>query len=95
MIQLFHALIDEVAHRGVSGRAEWCPHNVGNAADFFQEFLVTANWDHLGARDRLQRRLADAVTGRPSMSARMWRHLPPTCLAGATVPGWRAGACTA
>jgi hypothetical protein len=37
----------------------------GTAARTLQEFLVTAAWDHAGARDRLQTRLADAVAGLP------------------------------
>lgn len=37
----------------------------GTAVRTLQEFLVTANWDHVAARDRLQRRLADAVAEFP------------------------------
>jgi SRSO17 transposase len=37
----------------------------GTAARAPQEFLVTAAWDHIAARDRLQRRLADPVAERP------------------------------
>jgi SRSO17 transposase len=37
----------------------------GTAVRTLQEFLVTAHWDHVAARDRLQRRLADAVAELP------------------------------
>jgi SRSO17 transposase len=37
----------------------------GTAVRTLQEFLVTARWDHAAARDRLQRRVADAVAERP------------------------------
>lgn len=37
----------------------------GTAVRTLQEFLVTTTWDHVGARDRLQRRLADAVAELP------------------------------
>ncbi len=37
----------------------------GTAVRTLQEFLVAANWDHVAARDRLQRRLADAVAELP------------------------------
>lgn len=38
----------------------------GTAVRTLQEFLVTANWDHEGVRDRLQRRLARYVGELPS-----------------------------
>src|SRR4051812_2517142 len=38
----------------------------GTAVRTLQEFLVTAAWDHVAARDRLQRRLAEALAQRPS-----------------------------
>ena len=38
----------------------------GTAVRTLQEFLVTANWEHVAARERLQRRLADAVAELPS-----------------------------
>ena len=38
----------------------------GTAVRTLQEFLVTANWDHVAARDRLQQRLADAIAELPS-----------------------------
>lgn len=38
----------------------------GTVVRTLQEFLVTANWDHLGTRDRLQRRVAQAVAALPS-----------------------------
>ena len=37
----------------------------GTAVRTLQEFLVTAAWDHVAARDRLQKRLADAVAELP------------------------------
>ena len=38
----------------------------GTAVRALREFLVTAHWDHVGMRDRLQRRVADAVAARPA-----------------------------
>ena len=38
----------------------------GTAVRTRREFLVTANWDHVAARDRLPRRLADAVAELPA-----------------------------
>ena len=38
----------------------------GTAARTLQEFLPTATWDHLGLRDDLQRRLADALPAFPA-----------------------------
>jgi SRSO17 transposase len=40
----------------------------GTAVRTLQEFLVTANWDHEGLRDRLQHRLATVVTELPADS---------------------------
>ena len=37
----------------------------GTAVRTLQEFLVTAKWEHTAARDRLQRRMADALADRP------------------------------
>jgi SRSO17 transposase len=37
----------------------------GTAVRTLQEFLVTSTWDHVAARDRLQRRMADALAERP------------------------------
>ena len=37
----------------------------GTAVRTLQEFLVTANWEHVAARERLQRRVADAVAELP------------------------------
>ena len=37
----------------------------GTAVRTLQEFLTTAAWDHLGVRDELQRRLAEALPGFP------------------------------
>jgi SRSO17 transposase len=38
----------------------------GTAVRTLQEFLVTSTWDHVAARDRFQRRMADALAERPS-----------------------------
>jgi SRSO17 transposase len=38
----------------------------GTAARTLQEFLTTATWDHVGLRDDLQRRLADALPAFPA-----------------------------
>src|SRR5688572_15831726 len=37
----------------------------GTAVRTLQEFLVTAQWEHTAARDRLQRRVADALAELP------------------------------
>src|SRR4051794_5459813 len=37
----------------------------GTAVRTLQEFLVTATWDHLGARDTLQRRVAERLANLP------------------------------
>ncbi len=47
MIQLFHAFLDEVAHRGVKGLAELIAPQLGKAVDFFQ-----------GVREKYARRKA-------------------------------------
>jgi SRSO17 transposase len=50
-------LLSDLPRKSVEPIALAC----GTAVRTLQEFLVTAAWDHSGARDRLQRRLADAV----------------------------------
>jgi SRSO17 transposase len=54
-------LLSDLPRKSVEPIALAC----GTAVRTLQEFLVTATWDHTGARDRLQRRLAEAVAERP------------------------------
>ncbi len=55
-------LLSDLPRKSVEPIALAC----GTAVRTLQEFLVTANWDHGGARDLLQRHLAEVIAGLPA-----------------------------
>lgn len=54
-------LLSDLPRKSVEPIALAC----GTAARTLQEFLVTADWDHLSARERLHRHLAEVLDGLP------------------------------
>src|SRR5437773_12470890 len=55
-------LLSDLPRKSVEPIALAC----GTAVRTLQEFLVTARWDEVGTRDRLQRRLAGVVAALPA-----------------------------
>src|SRR5829696_1389722 len=58
-------LLSDLPRKSVEPIALAC----GTAVRTLQEFLVTAHWDEVAMRDRLQRHLAGVVADRPTGSA--------------------------
>jgi SRSO17 transposase len=58
------ALLSDLDRKSVEPIALAC----GTAVRTMQLFLASANWDHLGARDTLQRRVAEVLTNLPKDS---------------------------